>query len=232
MSLSEHETTAPHNPNLVFGKRDLLCSIVRRHAFFYRQDFPARSSYYALRVCNFMVICVYQATSCRVSILSRVRTPWKYHQWKQQLALKIVSSFKKCKIRAPRESTIEDIRISSTDWRIRTTPYVLQNSSMWKYAEEVSFEGYQYRIPSRDSAVKELGHMSLQRTWKAGRHKGINVTLEAFLSYIFIYPFHTHDVTAAILVSQTNETAAMLMLKTNPLGVELFSKVNAFFCCN
>ena len=99
-------------------------------------------------------------------------------------------------------------------------------------AEEVSFEGYQYRIPSRDSGVKELGHMYLQRTWKAGRYKGINVTLEAFLSYIFIYPFHTHDVTAAILVSQTNETAAMLMLKTNPLGVELFSNVNAFFCCN
>ena len=96
-------------------------------------------------------------------------------------------------------------------------------------AEEVSFEGYQYRIPSRDSGVKELGHMSLQRTWKAGRHKGINVTLEAFLSYIFIYPFHTHDVTAAILVSQANETAAMLMLKTNPVGVELFSYVNAFF---
>ena len=74
--------------------------------------------------------------------------------------------------------------------------------------------------------------MSLQRTWKAGRHKGINVTLEAFLSYICIHPFHTHDVTAAILVSQTNETAAMLMLKTNPLGVQLFSNVNAFFCCN
>ena len=232
MSLSEHETTAPHNPNLVFGKRDLLCSIVRRHAFFYRQDFPARRSYYALRVCNFMVICIYQATSCRVSILSRVRTPWKYHQWKQQLALKIVSSFKKCKIRALRESTIEDIRISSTDWLIRTTLYVLQVVPCESIAEEVSFEGYQYRIPSRDSGVKELGHMSLQRIWKAGRHKGINVTLEAFLSYIFIYPFHTHDVTAAILVSQTNETAAMLTLKTNPLGVQLFSNVNASFCCN
>ena len=44
--------------------------------------------------------------------------------------------------------------------------------------------------------------------WK----EGINVTLGAFLCYIFIYPFHTHDVTAAILVSQTNP------------------EVNAFFC--
>ena len=40
----------------------------------------------------------------------------------------------------------------------------------------------------------------------------------------------SHDVTAAILVSQNNETAAMLVSQTNPLGVELFSYVNAFFC--
>ena len=62
--------------------------------------------------------------------------------------------------------------------------------------------------------------MSHACTMDSGK-EGINVTLEAFLSYIFIYPFHTHDVTAAILVSQTN-----------PMGVELFSYVNAFFCCN
>ena len=39
-------------------------------------------------------------------------------------------------------------------------------------------------------------------------------------------------VTAAILVSQNNETAAMLAPQTNPLGVELFSYGNAFFCSN
>ena len=33
----------------------------------------------------------------------------------------------------------------------------------------------------------------------------------------------SHDVTAAILVSQNNETAAMLVSQTNPVGVELFS---------
>ena len=59
-------------------------------------------------------------------------------------------------------------------------------------AEDVSFEGYQYRIPSRDSGVKELGHMSLQRTWKAGRHKGINVTLGSILELHIYIPFsHT-----------------------------------------
>ena len=40
------------------------------------------------------------------------------------------------------------------------------------------------------------------------------------------------DVTAAILVFQNNETAAMLVYPGNPLGVELFSHVNDFFCSN
>ena len=40
----------------------------------------------------------------------------------------------------------------------------------------------------------------------------------------------SHDVTAAILVSQSNEAAAMLVSQTNPVGVELLSYANAFFC--
>ena len=43
------------------------------------------------------------------------------------------------------------------------------------------------------------------------------------------YRVFSHDVTAAILVSQNNETAAMLVSQTNPVGVELFSYANAFF---
>ena len=42
----------------------------------------------------------------------------------------------------------------------------------------------------------------------------------------------SHDVTAAILVSQNNETAAMLVSQTSPVGVELFSYANALFCAN
>ena len=42
----------------------------------------------------------------------------------------------------------------------------------------------------------------------------------------------SHEITAAILVSQNNETAAMLVSQTNPLGVELFCYANAFFCSN
>ena len=41
---------------------------------------------------------------------------------------------------------------------------------------------------------------------------------------------YSHDVTAAILVFQNNKTAAMLVYQDNPVGIELFSYVNAFFC--
>ena len=37
---------------------------------------------------------------------------------------------------------------------------------------------------------------------------------------------------AAIFVSQNNETAAMFVSQTNPVGVKLFSYVNAFFFTN
>ena len=47
-----------------------------------------------------------------------------------------------------------------------------------------------------------------------------------------LYRVFSHDVTAAILVSQNNETAAMLVSQTSPVGVELFSYVNALFCSN
>ena len=39
-----------------------------------------------------------------------------------------------------------------------------------------------------------------------------------------------HDVTSAILMSQNNETEAMLVFQINPVGVELFSSVKTFFC--
>ena len=48
----------------------------------------------------------------------------------------------------------------------------------------------------------------------------------------YYYGVFSHDVTAAILVSQNNEMAAMLVSQTSPLGVELFSNANAFFCSN
>ena len=48
----------------------------------------------------------------------------------------------------------------------------------------------------------------------------------------YSYRVFSHDVTAAILVSQNNEMAAMLVSQTIPVGVELFSYANAFFCSN
>ena len=38
----------------------------------------------------------------------------------------------------------------------------------------------------------------------------------------------SHDVTAAMLVSQNKETAAMLVSRSNPPGIELYA--NVFFC--
>ena len=42
----------------------------------------------------------------------------------------------------------------------------------------------------------------------------------------------SHDVMAAILVSQDNEMAAMWVSQISPVGVELFSYANALFCSN
>ena len=38
------------------------------------------------------------------------------------------------------------------------------------------------------------------------------------------------DVTAAMLVSLNNRTAAMLVYPTNPLGIEFYYHANVFFC--
>ena len=43
---------------------------------------------------------------------------------------------------------------------------------------------------------------------------------------------YAHDVMAAILVFQNNETATMLVYQTNPVRVQLFSYGNSFFCSN
>ena len=58
--------------------------------------------------------------------------------------------------------------------------------------------------------------------------------VDSFLSVFNIetYRVFSHDVTAAILVSENNETEAMLVSQTNPLGVKLFSYANALFCFN
>jgi len=50
--------------------------------------------------------------------------------------------------------------------------------------------------------------------------------------FYFSYRAFSCDVTAAILVFQNNETAAMLVYQTRPVGVKFFSHVNTFFCSN
>ena len=40
----------------------------------------------------------------------------------------------------------------------------------------------------------------------------------------------SHDVTAAMLVFQNKEMAAMMVYQTNPLGIDLYFYANTFFC--
>ena len=53
-----------------------------------------------------------------------------------------------------------------------------------------------------------------------------------FPSVFKTYRVFSHDVTAAILVSQNNQAAAMLMSQTELSLFELFSYANAFLCYN
>ena len=48
----------------------------------------------------------------------------------------------------------------------------------------------------------------------------------------YYWVFFSHDVMAAMFLSQNNETAAMFVSQTSPVGVELFSYVNAFLGSN
>ena len=47
---------------------------------------------------------------------------------------------------------------------------------------------------------------------------------------VWLYRVFSHDVTVAILVSQSNEMEAILVSQTNPVAVELFSYENSSFC--
>ena len=49
-------------------------------------------------------------------------------------------------------------------------------------------------------------------------------------SYLFPNRVFSRDVTAAMLVSLNNGTAAMLLCPTNPSGIELYYHANVFFC--
>ena len=53
-----------------------------------------------------------------------------------------------------------------------------------------------------------------------------------FGKHCCFYYNQRHDVKAFILMFQNNETAAILLFQTSPVGGELFSFVNAFFCSN
>ena len=59
-----------------------------------------------------------------------------------------------------------------------------------------------------------------------------NEVKNTYFARIRGYRAFSHDVTAAILVVQNNETAVLLVFQTNPVGVELFSYIKTFVCSN
>ena len=71
----------------------------------------------------------------------------------------------------------------------------------------------------------------MEYVWKSSLWTGIFQRATQRAEYYCV--FFSLDVMAAIFnVSQNNETSAMLVSQTSPVGVELFSYVNAFFCSN
>ena len=82
-------------------------------------------------------------------------------------------------------------------------------------------------------ATNLLYHTSIPTTWKFSctqrtDYKAINNKIVD--KTIPIYGVFSRDVTAAVLVSQNKEMAAMLASQTKPLGIELYFYANTFFC--
>ena len=73
-----------------------------------------------------------------------------------------------------------------------------------------------------------------------GYNEMFNLNTQSVLNTLIITGPHTillklnrvfsHDVTAAMLVSQNKEMAAMLVSQTKPLGIELYFSAKIFFC--
>ena len=82
-------------------------------------------------------------------------------------------------------------------------------------------EGKYFALPALSSSPTAWLLMPNETRYRVFSH---DVTAAMFVSQ--------NNETAAMLVSQNNETAAMLVSQTNPVGVELFSYANVLFCSN
>ena len=98
--------------------------------------------------------------------------------------------------------------------------------------------GIPYRLRINDhSKHVTLLHKYLKETNKGFRDIKIIKYLKNTM-IMFVFPsillqpnrVFSHDVTAAMLVSQNKEMAAMLVSQTKPLGIELYFYANTFFC--
>ena len=95
----------------------------------------------------------------------------------------------------------------------------------------MSHRGFDFSVKDKNT-LKYIPCLAQQpKFFHPVKDKGRNPR-KSKLTSLLLYRVFSHDVTATILVSQNNETAAMFVSQTSPVGVELVSYVNASFCSN
>ena len=81
---------------------------------------------------------------------------------------------------------------------------------------------YKFVVPHFNTYYME-NQLHTENDYKAINNKIVDKTIP-------IHGVFSHDVTAAVLVSQNKEMTAMLVSQTKPLGIELYFSANTFFC--
>ena len=110
--------------------------------------------------------------------------------------------------------------------------YISRSSEINTYADDTQFfTSGQDPVTIQHRAESIQADLQSASEWFQSNGMGLNVD-KCLSMWVGSNSAFSHDVTAAILAFQDNETAAMLVYPENPLGVELFSHVNFFFCSN
>ena len=160
------------------------------------------------------------------------------HHWKERLKISKIAMFEIDLLKTNEDTALQSREILQT--------FVKSNGPIKWAPASVNFrnfaELYIATIPSlaKDASLSNLAILLiLRRSFQWCRRifpnwsiKKVEKTVKrSIVSKKKIkYRVFSYDVTAAILVFRDNESAAMLVSQTNPLGVELFSYANAFFC--
>ena len=100
-----------------------------------------------------------------------------------------------------------------------------------KFREDSHSRVFNFAIILRSRKTQNLRPAKVSSN-KVSTFKTHTFNYRPFWGWLGRYRVFSHDVTAAILMSQNNETAAMLVSQPYPVGVGLFSYATTFFCPN